>query len=156
MSESIRDFSSNSKTFQSWKTQSFFYSRSKVLDSLTFFFVPTYKPLIKFESPRIEFNRTSSSQDEAIPQNLENFIEYVSRTGTYIFPWNLVKKLFLKKLTNIINNLQSCMSLSTSDMNTSSSSSHLGSQSLGNDANNIQLIKDRIIERMKSFTRYTI
>lgn len=104
--------------------------------------------LLEFE----EFNRTSSSQDEQIPQNLENFIEYVSRTGTYIFPWNLVKKLFLKKLTNIINNLQSCMSLSTSDLNTSSSSSHLGSQSISNDTNNIQLIKDRIIERMKSFT----
>lgn len=99
-----------------------------------------------------EFNRTSSSQDDKIPQNLENFIEYVSRTGTYIFPWNLVKKLFLKKLTNIINSLQSCMSLSTSDLNTSSSSSHLGSQNISNDGNNIQLIKDRIIERMKSFT----
>lgn len=44
------------------------------------------------------------------------------------------------------------MSLSTSDLNTSSSSSHLGSQNVANDANNIQLIKDRIIERMKSFT----
>lgn len=98
-----------------------------------------------------EFNRTSNSQDDQVPQNLENFIEYVSKTGTYIFPWSLVKKLFLKKLTNIVNNLQSCMSLSTSDLNVSSSSTYTSNQNTANDANSIQLIKDRIFERMRSF-----
>jgi serine/threonine-protein phosphatase 4 regulatory subunit 2 len=99
-----------------------------------------------------EFNRNSNAQDDRIPQNLENFIEYVSKTGTYIFPWNLVKKLFMKKIQNIINNLQSCMSLSSSDLNTSSSPVYGPNLSMMNDANSIQLIKDRIIERMKSFT----
>ena len=33
---------------------------------------------------KLEFNRISSDQDEHIPQNLENFIEYVSKTGTYV------------------------------------------------------------------------
>lgn len=103
--------------------------------------------LLEFE----EFNRTSNSQDDHISQNLENFIEYVSKTGTYIFPWSLVKKLFLKKLNNVINNLQSCMSLSTSDLNTSSSSTYIPNQNTANDANSIQLIKDRIFERMQSF-----
>lgn len=103
--------------------------------------------LLEFE----EFNRTSNSQDDHISQNLENFIEYVSKTGTYIFPWSLVKKLFLKKLNNVINNLQSCMSLSTSDLNTSSSSTYISNQNTANDASSIQLIKDRIFERMQSF-----
>lgn len=94
-----------------------------------------------------EFNRASDTQDEKLPQNLENFIEYVAKTGTYIFPWNLVKKIFLKKLNNIIDNLQSCMSLSSSDMNTSSSTSFQS-----NEQSNIQTMKERIVERMKSFT----
>jgi serine/threonine-protein phosphatase 4 regulatory subunit 2 len=99
-----------------------------------------------------EFNRTNNTQDDKLPQNLENFIEYVSKTGTYIYPWYLVKKVFMKKIQNIINNLQSCMSLSTSDLNTSSSPSYGPNPSMFNDANGIQIIKDRIIERMKSFT----
>lgn len=93
-----------------------------------------------------EFNRASDSQDDKLPQNLENFVEYVSKTGTYIFPWNLVKKIFQKKLSNVIENLQSCMSLSTSDMNTSSSTSFQC-----NEQSNIQTMKERIVERMKSF-----
>lgn len=99
-----------------------------------------------------EFNRNSGSDDDQIPQNLENFIEFVSKTGTYIFPWNIVRKLFLRKLNSIINNLQACMSLSTSDLNASSSSGIVINQNTANDANSIQLIKDRIIERMKSFS----
>lgn len=93
-----------------------------------------------------EFNRASDAQDDKLPQNLEKFIEFVSKTGTYVFPWNLVKKIFLKKLTNIIDNLHSCMSLSTSDMNTSSSTSFQC-----NEQSNIQTTKERIVERMKSF-----
>lgn len=99
-----------------------------------------------------EFNRSSGSEDDQIPQNLENFIEFVSKTGTYIFPWNIVKKLFLRKLNSIICNLQACMCLSTSDLNASASSGFVTNQNTANDANSIQLIKDRIVERMKSFT----
>jgi len=95
-----------------------------------------------------EYNRNTNCQDHQIPQNLENYIEFVSKTGKYVFPWNLVKKIFLKKLNNIINSLQTCMS--TSDLNTSSSSNYMTNQY--NDLNNTQLIKERIIDRMKSFT----
>lgn len=72
-----------------------------------------------------EFNK-KADQDDQIPQNLENFIEFVSKTGTYIYPWPHVRKLYLKKLNNVMNNLQSCMSTS--------------------------VIKERIMERMQSFT----
>jgi len=101
-----------------------------------------------------EFNRNSSDQDEHIPQNLENFIEYVSKTGTYVFPWLQIKKLFLKKLNNIINNLSSYLSATPAacggdSLNTSASNSFILNYS---DPNNAQIIKDRIVERMKSFT----
>jgi len=92
-----------------------------------------------------EFNRTSGSQDDQIPQNLENFIEFVSKTGKSIFPWQVIKNLFQKKLNNVINNLQS--SMSAPDLNVSTSTLNQC-----NESNNIRIIKERIIERMKSFT----
>jgi hypothetical protein len=33
---------------------------------------------------KIEFNRMSSTQSAPIPQNLDNFIEFVSKTGKYM------------------------------------------------------------------------
>jgi len=97
-----------------------------------------------------EFSKRAE-QDDLIPSNLENFIEYVSKTGTYVFPWVSVRKLYLKKLQNVINNLPSSLSMSGIENLNSSSSFSLNNTS-NNESINIQLIKERIVERMQSFT----
>ncbi|CAF0787083.1 unnamed protein product [Brachionus calyciflorus] len=84
-----------------------------------------------------EFNRKKES-DQEIPQNLENLIEYVAKTGTYIFPWSKVNKLFIEKTKKVINNL----SLSSVSQNASPNA---------RDASDIDQLKLRIIERFESF-----
>jgi len=98
-----------------------------------------------------EFNK-KWDQDDQIPANLENFIEYVSKSGTYIYPWSTVQKLYLKKLSNVINNLPTCLSTSGMETLNNSNSFLLNTTSNNNEINNIQLIKERIMERMQSFT----
>lgn len=105
-----------------------------------------------------EFNR-NNEEDKQIPQILENFIEYVAKTGTYIFPWNKIRKLYLTKLKCVLNSLSPMINQphlnitndtsfnnSSSNLNTYLNTTHIDSN------NNIQVIKDRITERMRSFT----
>jgi hypothetical protein len=87
-----------------------------------------------------EFNRTQQT-DSKISQNLESFIEHVAKTGIYIFPWIKIKKLYLTKTQNVIdlfNELSNMDSLSP----------------IPNFENmKFSQLKERILERMKSFTR---
>jgi hypothetical protein len=107
-----------------------------------------------------EFNRTNE-EDKQIPQSLENFIEHVAKTGTYIFPWNKIRKLYLAKLKTVLNNLAPLTNAAQSQLNTTNDTSLNTSNIFQNSylnttqtdsTINIQIIKDRITERMKSFT----
>lgn len=84
-----------------------------------------------------EFDR-SNQIDKPISQNLVNFIEYVAKTGTHVFPWNKIKKLYLSKLTQSIEAFYQ--------------NANLDQVSSPNNANILcNEIKDRILDRMKSF-----
>lgn len=86
-----------------------------------------------------EFNR-KSDECQDVPLSLENFIEYVAKTGTYIFPWFKVKKLYLQKTKSVLNNL---------NLNSMSSSQNSPSS---RDTSEVDYLKTRILERFKSFT----
>lgn len=89
-----------------------------------------------------EFNR-GKEEDKAISISLENFIEHVSKTGVYVFPWIKIQKVYLQKLKNVLNNL------SPLNVNTSANT-YL--QSTESTTTNIQFVKERILERMQLFT----
>lgn len=103
-----------------------------------------------------EFNR-SNEEDRVIPQNLENLIEHVAKTGKYIFPWHRIRKLYLQKFKNVLNNI---VSFTNNNNNTSSSLNTSTTTYLDTSINDISTnngqsnkeIKERIIERMESFT----
>lgn len=59
-----------------------------------------------------EFNR-SKQPDQQLTENLENFIEYVVKTGTCIFPWALIKKIYFTKMQNVIKYLRQSTNVDT-------------------------------------------
>ena len=78
------------------------------------------------------------------------------------FPWLKIRKLFVLKLKNVLNTLNPTpVTNSNANLNNSSFYNNEGSTSM-NESNNTSLvavdqvkeIKERIIERMESFTRY--
>lgn len=90
-----------------------------------------------------EFNRSNIQEDKVIPDNLENFIEYVSKTGVYIFPWVKIQKLYLQKVKNVLN--------SKSPLNVNKNTNNYLHTTM-DITYSIQIAKERILERMKSFT----
>ena len=79
------------------------------------------------------------------------------------FPWNKIRKLYLAKLKSVLNNLAPLTNTTQSQLNTTNDTSLNTSNfnqnsylnTTQNDSStNIQIIKDRITDRMKSFTRY--
>jgi hypothetical protein len=90
-----------------------------------------------------EFNR-SHHNDPKLTQNLDNFIEYVAKTGVYLFPWHKIKKLYIVKMESVIDHFN-----------------HISNMDVLSPIPNFEHVKfnelkERLSERMNSFTRYTI
>jgi len=72
------------------------------------------------------------------------------------FPWVKVRKLYLNKLRIVLDKmLANAPTTNSNNLNESSSGNSNDSSTLmsnSSDSNNLQLIKDRLIQRMESFT----
>ena len=86
------------------------------------------------------------------PEIFENYIGHVSKTGSCLYPWHKIKKIYTVKLNSVLDNLKSMFVTMSSSVDNFNTSSYSTSGDKTNE-NEIQILKERIVERLESFNR---